>query len=238
MWKHLMIVAIEIILVVAIGILTNLVSSSISINVNIVWFILILALLILIPATWLRDYENTGKAFSLPSLKASIPEQVTFSISFPSLKKFFSTFFVLILNAILFGGVTAYVSVMLIQNRFIDFFFGGIADWLYTKFQIDVLGLEVIGGLIIPFASIFIMRRLSTFLGLVFCVFSSLAFSVTHVNLLTDELLGITLLGNLTSYLILTIGLRFLYPVLDKILIRPVIDFWRGLFNPNLRRSE
>jgi len=216
------ILAVEVSLVAAIGILTSLVSSTLSIDSATVWALLVLFLLILIPTSWLRyKYENDRQDFSLG---IRIPENISFSISLASIKKNFSLILTILINGALFGYLGGVISVLLSHGGLADLIHG-ISFFLYSIY-IPATGHEIIGGAIIAVASLIVMRRLSVVLGVIFCVSSSLAFSFTHMGMFPGQPFWFTLLGNLASFLIFTSLLQLIYPVIAKF----IIDFWRNLF--------
>jgi hypothetical protein len=88
------------------------------------------------------------------------------------------------------------------------------------------LSFEIIGIFAIGFASTVISKRLSLITGLLFCVVSSLIFSVTHLIVLPFQSVTWTIFGNLgSSILVLMIGV-FLYPVWGT-LLKQITDFWQ-----------
>lgn len=225
MKKILAIIAFEVTLAAIVGVLTSLVSDSISINSATVWVALVLVLLILVPTSWLRySYENGKQDLSLG---VQIPDNINFSISLSSIRNNFSLISTIIINGALFGFLAGYVSVLLSEDGFAEIVIYNLSSWFY-RFDIPVVGHELIGGFIVSLASLVVMRRLSVILGLIFCVSSSIVFSFTHMGLVSGQQLWLTVFGNLFSFLLVTIILRMIYPLLAKF----VINFWTNIISP------
>lgn len=244
MWKHLIIIATEIILVVAIGFLTEVAASSLQYK-GIVWIVLFVVLAILIPTTWFRVRLDSGKTGL--GLEFEIPEQVSFSISRDTIIQTAKLVISSLFNGILFGIFSAFSSILIARSFTFPFaqpqqieIIGrngsilqtiieplkiGVEQWPITK-DLSVVEYEALGVAIIAFASLFVFKRLSKISGLFFCVVSSLTFSIVHMGVYPTELITVTILGNLFFSLVgLGLGIC-IYPLLILL-----IDFWTRLFN-------
>lgn len=231
MWKNFVIVALEIILVAAVGFFTNLAATEFSINASYVWIALIILLLLLIPTTWYRIKHDAGDG--LIGKKLELPEKITVSISLESLRESIKLLLPLLINGVMFGWLVANASIFAVRI---------IPELGYTvQSANEIIGIagtptaldfEIIGILAIGFASVVVSKRLSTFIGILFCVTSSLTFSITHVSLMTFEDLTTTLIWNLISSLLVTLIGLILYPIV-RILYKQIYVFWNGALKKN-----
>lgn len=225
MKKAFTVIVAEILLLVVVGILTSLVASTISLDITTLWITLLLAMFVLVPTSWLKFmYERGEKDVSL---NMKIPDQISLSISLESIKKNSGLLFTLILNAVIYGWLSGYVSVLISREGFAYYFIlDNISDAIRI-FGISVIEHEILGCIFITFASLIVMMRLSIFFGIIFCACSSLVFSLTHLTLVPYQAEGITIVGNLVSFLVIAICLRIIYPLIAKF----IIEFWKTLFN-------
>jgi hypothetical protein len=225
MLKHFVLVTLEIILIAAVGILTNLVTSDSNKSVAYVWIGLIVVLLILIPTTWFRISAETKAEQKLPEWKFLLPKEINISISLESIKKYLRFILALLINGILFGWVVAnasffsvYVSPVMREI---------ILPFPFINLSTTVFSFEVIGVFIIAFASVFIWRRISWVSSVLFCIVSSIAFSVTHMSIYPSQPAEFTILGNLLSAILLTFAGLLLFPLFQNI-GKLMTDFWKG----------
>ena len=221
MWKHFALIAIEIILVAAVGFFANLAAKPLNINIAYVWIALTLCLLILIPTTWFRVRLHAGQ--DGVGWRIVIPETIEFSISIGSARDNLRFLLALTLNGALFGWLIANASIVAVSiapelGYTIESAYYSVASLVRMPrtHSFEILGVSAIG-----FASMFVCRRLSLIAGILFCVTGSLAFSITHLTLVQFQLIDWTILGNLASSLLIT--------VLGLLLYRPIVRFWVDL---------
>lgn len=231
MRKQFALIAAEILLVTAVGFFTNLAAASLHINGAYVWVALILLLLLLIPATWFRSglYTGTdGTGAYRPRWKLTVPEKITFSISVDSIRRNFRFIIGLMINGFLFGYFVAFASLYATSfSKELSY----TARSAYLRFAIPGMpyanSFEVVGVLLIAFASIIVTRRLSSlFTGVLFCLVSSLVFSATHLRVFSSQPVALTVLGNLLSAIIVMVTGLLLYP-LWVLLLNQIVGFWR-----------
>lgn len=226
MWKQFALIAFEIILVAAVGFFTNLAAAELKINTAYVWIVLIILLLLLVSTTWFRVRLDSGKDST--GWKLAIPEKITFSISLESLRESIKFLLPLLFNGVLFGWLVANASIFAVR---IAPELGYTVESAFYTFRIAgtpaALDFEIIGVCAIGFASVIVSKRLSTLIGILFCITSSLTFAITHVYMLRFEYLTITMLWNLVSSLLVTIIGLFLYPVF-RIIQKQINEFWNG----------
>ena len=227
MSKHFAIIALEIILIAALGFFTNIAAEKLNINSAYVWIFLILILLMLITTTWFKVKLDSGR--DLLKWRISIPDKVTFSISLSTIRDNSRFFLGLFINSILFGWLVANASIFAVRispelSYSVVSAYYSIVNLTYLPVP---LSFEIIGVFAIGFTSIVVSKRLSsTIIGLLFCTISSLIFSATHLRALPFQYITWTILGNLIfSVIFMLIGM-VLYPLLN-ILIKQITSFWR-----------
>jgi hypothetical protein len=231
MRRQLTLISAEILLVTAVGFFTNIAAASLHISGAYVWIVLILLLLLLISTTWFRSSFHAGADLAgnyRPRWKLVVPEKITFSISLESIRKNFRFLLGLVINGVLFGFFVAYSSL------FATSFSRELSHTARSAYQLVAIpgipnaqSFEIVGVLLIAFASTTVTRRLSSFLtGILFCTVSSLVFSATHLWVAFPQPVGLTVLGNLISALIVMMICLILYP-LWSLLLKQIVEFWR-----------
>jgi hypothetical protein len=134
----------------------------------------------------------------------------------------------LAINGFLFGYFVAYSSL------FATSFSRELSHTARSAYQLVAItgmpnahSFEIVGVLLIAFASATVSRRLSSLLtGVLFCIVSSLVFSATHLRVAFPQPVGLTFLGNLLSALIVMVICLLLYP-LWVLLLKQIVEFWR-----------
>lgn len=227
MWKHFIIIASEVILLVLIGLLTNIASSTFLYG-WIIWILIVAVLLVLIPTTWFRVQLDSEKAGF--GVKYAIPEKIEFSITKEDILQTTKLLLISLFNGMLFGAVIAYISILFAKNvempysiPFHQEALDGIEGWWLLP-SVMASEHEVIGIAIIAFGSLFVLKRLSKTSGIIFCIISSLTFSFIHLQLIPQYYFLITFICNLFFALLgLAIG-WILYPI-----IVTLFEFWQKI---------
>lgn len=231
MKRQLILISAEILLVTAVGFFTNIAAASLNISGAYVWIALILLLLSLISTTWFRSSLHVGLNQANddgPRWRLVIPEKVTISISLESIKKNFRFLLGLAINGFLFGYFVAYSSL------FATSFSRELSHTASSAYRLIAIpgipsahSFEIVGVLLIAFASATVTRRLSSLLtGVLFCIVSSLVFSATHLRVAFPQPVDLTILGNLLSALIMMVICLLFYPLL-ALLLKQIVEFWR-----------
>jgi hypothetical protein len=231
MKRQLVLISAEILLVTAVGFFANIAAASLNISGAYVWIALILLLLSLISTTWFRSGLHAGLDQTnddRPRWKLVVPEKITISISLESIKKNFRFLLGLAINGFLFGYFVAYSSLFATSSS------RELSHTARSAYQLVAItgmpnahSFEIVGVLLIAFASATVSRRLSSLItGVLFCIISSLVFSATHLRVALPQPVGLTFLGNLLSALIVMVICLLLYP-LWTLLIKQIVEFWR-----------
>ena len=231
--KYFLWITAEVILLAIVGFLTNLLSARIEMNSSLVWGALIVALLLLVITSWFKAQKEEG--LSLP--RPTIPENITITLSARSVLQNLRSIVGLTINAMLFGWFTANASVFSTQQfpglertEFVALpITSRVGSLLFGK-ELLAYPFEIVGVFVLAWVSVIVWRRISSIAGLIFCLLSTSAFSMTHIMLWWRyQPFLLTTIGNVLSTLSLTVLGVLLYPFLERF-TGLLVDFWKQVW--------